>query len=64
MRYKGRFKPSELACPETYEWVDLRQCVPQLEKASYARFNQDKDARDPNAIGFTAAQLTQANNRL
>jgi len=64
MRYKGRFKPSELACPETYEWVDLRQCVPLLEKSPYARFNRDANARDPNAIGFTAAQLMQINNRL
>merc|ERR1711970_14549 len=44
--------------------VDLRQCVPLLEKTPYARFNRDTNARDPNAIGFTAAQLMQTNNRL
>lgn len=26
MRYKGRYEPSELLCPETQTWVPLSQC--------------------------------------
>lgn len=38
MRYKGQYKPSDLLCPENYDWVPLEQCVPKLEKAKYTRF--------------------------
>ncbi|XP_035256066.1 arginyl-tRNA--protein transferase 1 isoform X2 [Anguilla anguilla] len=46
MRYKGQYRPSDLLCPETYAWVPIEQCVPRLESAAYARFNQDIDAVD------------------
>ena len=64
MRYKGRFKPSELACPETYEWSHLKDLTPTLDKQKYARFNKDLEARDKNEVNFTIQQLTAENNRL
>jgi arginyl-tRNA---protein transferase len=37
MKYKGSYEPSELLCPETYDWVPLSQCIPLLDKQPYAR---------------------------
>ncbi|KAL0964185.1 hypothetical protein UPYG_G00320390 [Umbra pygmaea] len=44
MRYKGQYQPSDLLCPETYEFVPIERCIPSLEQTCYARFNPDKDA--------------------
>lgn len=41
---QGQYKPSDLLCPETFTWVPIERCVPHLDKARYARFNQDPDA--------------------
>ena len=64
MRYKGRFKPSELACPETYEWSYLKDCTKLLDNQKYARFNTDKNAVDKNQINFNTAHLTASGCRL
>ncbi|KAJ3395627.1 Arginyl-tRNA--protein transferase 1, partial [Chytridiales sp. JEL 0842] len=39
MRYKARFKPSDLACPETFEWVPVEKCVPFLDKDNVVRLS-------------------------
>jgi len=38
MKYKGDYKPSDLLCPEVYEWVPLADCKPLLEKSKYTPF--------------------------
>ncbi|KAM9804240.1 arginyl-tRNA--protein transferase 1 [Neosynchiropus ocellatus] len=50
MRYKGQYRPSDLLCPETFIWVPIERCIPQLENSHYARFNQDPDAGDARAV--------------
>ncbi|KAL6101361.1 ate1 [Pungitius sinensis] len=50
MRYKGQYRPSDLLCPETYAWVSIEHCIPQLENSPYARFNQDPDAGDARVL--------------
>ncbi|TMS04457.1 Arginyl-tRNA--protein transferase 1, partial [Larimichthys crocea] len=50
MRYKGQYRPSELLCPETFVWVPIERCLPQLENSRYARFNQDLDAGDVRVL--------------
>uniref|UniRef100_UPI0037E7FB77 arginyl-tRNA--protein transferase 1 isoform X1 n=1 Tax=Semicossyphus pulcher TaxID=241346 RepID=UPI0037E7FB77 len=50
MRYKGQYRPSDLLCPETYAWVPIERCLPQLENSRYARFNQDPDAGDARLL--------------
>ncbi|XP_076020610.1 arginyl-tRNA--protein transferase 1 isoform X1 [Genypterus blacodes] len=50
MRYKRKYRPADLLCPETYVWVPVEQCLPQLEKTRYARFNQDSDADDARVL--------------
>lgn len=41
---QGQYRPSDLLCPETFVWVPIERCLPQLENSRYARFNQDADA--------------------
>ncbi|XP_039995346.1 arginyl-tRNA--protein transferase 1 isoform X4 [Xiphias gladius] len=50
MRYKGQYRPSDLLCPETYVWLPIERCLPQLENSRYARFNQDPDAGDARVL--------------
>jgi len=38
MKYKGKYKPSDLLCPENFQWVPLSECIPKLEKWKYSRF--------------------------
>ncbi|KAK4318568.1 hypothetical protein Pmani_010441 [Petrolisthes manimaculis] len=49
MRYKGRYTPSFLLCPETYKWFPIEDAVPKLDVVKYARFNEDLTANDENA---------------
>uniref|UniRef100_A0A8C4ZPL0 Arginyl-tRNA--protein transferase 1 n=1 Tax=Gadus morhua TaxID=8049 RepID=A0A8C4ZPL0_GADMO len=43
MRYKGKYLPADLLCPETFFWVPIERCTARLENARYVRFNQDPD---------------------
>lgn len=47
MRYKGKFFPSDLLCPETYAWTPIDQCLPLLEVSKYSRL-QKPGVRDDN----------------
>ena len=51
MRYKGRYSPSFLACPETFSWQPLAACVSLLDQNPYSRLDPDQAARDPEAGG-------------
>ncbi|XP_045127346.1 arginyl-tRNA--protein transferase 1-like isoform X3 [Portunus trituberculatus] len=48
MRYKGKYKPSFLLCPETYEWIPIELATPKLDKAKYSRLNDNVYAVDSN----------------
>lgn len=48
MRYKGQYKPSELACPETYRWQPIESCRPKLDKERYCRLDEEDAAIDDN----------------
>uniref|UniRef100_A0A8C5CC82 Arginyl-tRNA--protein transferase 1 n=1 Tax=Gadus morhua TaxID=8049 RepID=A0A8C5CC82_GADMO len=50
MRYKGKYLPADLLCPETFFWVPIERCTARLENARYVRFNQDPDAVDARAF--------------
>ena len=41
MRYKSQYNPSYLLCPETYDWFNVKECSPKLDKSKYSRFNED-----------------------
>lgn len=38
MRYKGEYKPSELLCSKTYQWIPLDECIPLLEEFKFTPF--------------------------
>lgn len=40
MRYKGQYLPSELLCPETYNWVPVVKCEKALDENKYSRLNE------------------------
>uniref|UniRef100_A0A915J9Y0 2-(3-amino-3-carboxypropyl)histidine synthase subunit 2 n=1 Tax=Romanomermis culicivorax TaxID=13658 RepID=A0A915J9Y0_ROMCU len=41
MKYKGRYAPSYLLCPETFTWQPIEQCLPLLDAKKFCRLNQD-----------------------
>lgn len=49
MRYKGRFLPSDLLSPTMLSWHNIELCIPQLEVAKYATFD-DIPATDPAPV--------------
>ncbi|KAJ3311652.1 Arginyl-tRNA--protein transferase 1 [Blyttiomyces sp. JEL0837] len=48
MRYKAQFKPSDLACPETYEWVPVDKCIPLLDQHKVARLSSALHSEEAN----------------
>ena len=55
MRYKGRYSPSKLLCPEVYTWHPLDLCRPLLDASSYSRLDPDPRKEDRDA----AVQIDQ-----
>ncbi|GFR87448.1 arginyl-tRNA--protein transferase 1 [Elysia marginata] len=47
MKYKAQFHPSDLVCPESYQWVPMPQCLPKLDASPYARLSEP-GAEDKN----------------
>nr|XP_022916865.1 arginyl-tRNA--protein transferase 1 isoform X2 [Onthophagus taurus] len=46
MRYKGKLNPSDLLCPETFEWFPIGKCIPKLDVSKYSRLNENLSAKD------------------
>jgi len=40
MRYKGRYRPSELLCPESNTWHPIDACQKKLDVHTYCRFDE------------------------
>ncbi|XP_057304874.1 arginyl-tRNA--protein transferase 1-like isoform X3 [Hydractinia symbiolongicarpus] len=45
MRYKGRYDPSYLLCPEAYTWQPYPSCVPKLDANKYSRLEEDESKK-------------------
>ncbi|KAJ3213662.1 Arginyl-tRNA--protein transferase 1 [Dinochytrium kinnereticum] len=60
MRYKGQYRPSELACPVTYKWVPLDLCIPLLDQNKVARLSaalgEEAEERRP-VLGAEAVRM-------
>lgn len=56
MRYKGNYSPSYLACPETFNWIPIKQCLPKLDHSNYSRLD-DSDEEPPKATAEGARVL-------
>ena len=50
MRYKGKFVPSYLVCPETFTWHPIEYCFELIEKNKYSRFSPSHEV-DENEFG-------------
>jgi arginine-tRNA-protein transferase len=44
MRYKGEYEPSEILCPITLRFCDLKGSIPKLEKNVYMRLADEKES--------------------
>ena len=49
MRYKGRYFPSKLLCPEVYTWHPLDSCRTLLDASPYSRLDPDPRKEDRDA---------------
>lgn len=51
MRYKARLSASYLLCPEVYTWHKITEALlKRLDETKYARFSEDPNAKDANAV--------------
>merc|ERR1712098_874445 len=50
MRYKGKYSPSFLLCPETFSWQTLEVSRPLLDHSAYSRLDTDKSRTDGEAV--------------
>ncbi|KAI6218109.1 Arginyl-tRNA--protein transferase 1 [Aphelenchoides besseyi] len=50
MRYKGSFRPSELLCERSHEWVPLPECIDMIEKND-GRFTVFRPLSPPASMG-------------
>ncbi|KAF6023847.1 ATE1 [Bugula neritina] len=58
MKYKAKFSPSYLLCPETYLWVPIEQCLPKLDVSKYSRLCDDSAKVDAEAPSSNDHKLT------
>ena len=40
--YKHQFRPTEIQCPDTYQWLPLQQVVSRIKANQYARLSDDE----------------------
>ncbi len=55
MKYKGKYFPSFLLCPETYIWQPIERCVPKFAVSKYARLEDDPQKKAPPAQDLNKA---------
>jgi len=52
MRYKSKYQPSHLLCPEAKTWHDSSACLPLLDQNKYSRLNPHESKVDEDAKGI------------
>merc|ERR1719320_2447938 len=57
------YSPSQLLCPETYQWVSLDKCCETLKVQKYARLNV-LDGGSPTLIDNNAVETDDINKVL
>uniref|UniRef100_A0A5S6QI15 Arginyl-tRNA--protein transferase 1 n=1 Tax=Trichuris muris TaxID=70415 RepID=A0A5S6QI15_TRIMR len=55
MRYKGAFRPSDLLCPETFDWFPIEDCIGMLEKGKQYRFAPDNVPANSEPVSLNDA---------
>jgi len=54
MRYKGRYSPSYLLCPQTYRWQPIEASKILLDKSSYSRLDPDPSNTDRETVAASS----------
>lgn len=49
MKYKAKYRPSFLLCPETFIWQPVENCIPKFVESKYARLEDDASKKAPPA---------------
>lgn len=64
MRYKGKFKPSYLLCPEVKTWWPLKDVMTKLDQSKYCRLDPDSNKLDEDAqnISHTDIEVLYSTN--
>ncbi|RWS25819.1 Arginyl-tRNA--protein transferase 1-like protein [Leptotrombidium deliense] len=52
MRYKRKYFPSFLLCPETFTWIPAEHCISLLDKNEYNRLQSDQSVTDEDINGI------------
>ncbi|CAM6000605.1 unnamed protein product [Sphagnum balticum] len=64
MRYKGKYTPSYLLCPEVFNWHPIEDCLPKLDKQKYCRFEAENSTlKDEDGFDVADHQIMILNNR-
>ena len=58
MKYKGKYFPSFLLCPETFIWQPIERCVPKFAVSKYARLEEDHAKKAPPAQDLNTALVS------
>ena len=57
MRYKGKFLPSDLLCPEVRTWQPIQQAVRLLDVHKYSRLDPNEHTVDEESRGICDQQI-------
>lgn len=64
MKYKARYTPSFLLCPETYIWQPVQRCIPKFDVAKYSRLVDDKLHKPPSTPDINSVLVILNNNNI
>lgn len=57
MKYKAKYTPSYLLCPETYIWQPVEKCIPKFVENKYSRLEDNKEQKAPDAPGINTVLI-------
>ena len=64
-RYKGKYTPSYLLCPETFRWKPMAECAPKFAGGQkYARLEEDMSIEGPPSPDVSSVLILKANEAL
>jgi hypothetical protein len=50
MKYKAQYEPSQLLCPVTFQWVDLKDCTTKLDNDKFCAFADTTETRPKQTV--------------
>lgn len=62
MKYKAKYFPSFLLCPETYIWQPVEECVKKFSVSKYSRLEDDETKKPPPMPDMNSALILNNKN--